>query len=204
MNLSASILVSKRASRLGAQALALIASAGLLSFGSAVLAQGDSRMPPRQSGLWETTTSAADRAGAGINFQQCVDAKTEQDASNQFSRDPKSRCTTSNVRNAGGIYEADYACETAAGKVSGHIKRTGDVASRYTLTNTMRRDPPPPSGPAEQTVVINAVYKGVCPPDMKPGESRMAGVPMPKPGEKMTPEQIQKMMEQFKPNSSGK
>lgn len=169
-----------------------------------MLAQGDSRMPPRQSGLWETTTSSADRAGAGIKFQQCVDAKTEQDASNQFSRDPKSRCTTSNVRNGGGTYEADYACETAAGKVNGHIKRTGDMSSRYTLTNTMRRDPPPPSGPAEQTVVINAVYKGDCPPDMRPGESRMAGVPMPKPGEKMTPEQIQKMMEQFKPNSSGK
>jgi hypothetical protein len=68
----------------------------------------------------------------------------------------------------------------------------------------MRRDPPPLSGPAEQTVVINAVYKGACPPDMKPGESRMAGVPMPKPGEKMTPEQIQKMMEQFKSNIPGK
>ena len=130
MNLSASILVSKRASRLGAQALALIASAGLLSVGSAVLAQGDSRMPPRQSGLWETTTSAADRAGAGMNFQQCVDAKTEQDASNQFSRDPKSRCTTSNVRNAGGTYEADYACETAAGKVSGKVTLKNTRAGR--------------------------------------------------------------------------
>ena len=203
MNLSTSIMVSQRASRLGAQALAMIASAGLLSCGPAVLAQADSRMPPRQSGLWETTTSGADRAGAGINFQQCVDAKTEQDASKQFSGDPKSRCTTSNVRNGGGTYEADYACETAAGKVNGHIKRTGDLSSRYTLTNTMRRHPPPPSGPAEQTVVINAVYKGECPPDMKPGESRMAGVPMPKPGEKMTPEQIQKMMEQFKRSSSG-
>ena len=185
------------------RAPALAIGACLFAFGPGVLAQADSRMPPRKPGLWETSTSSADRAAPGMSFQQCVDAKSEENSKNQFSRDPNLQCSTSNVRTGAGTYEADYMCDGPAGKTSGHIKMSGDRSTRYTMTNTMRRDPPPASGPAEQTVIVTAVYKGDCPPGMSPGQSSMAGVPLPKAGEKMSREQIEKMMEQFKRSSSG-
>jgi len=185
------------------RAPALVIGACLFAFGPGVLAQADSRMPPRKPGLWETSTSSADRAAPSMSFQQCVDAKTEEDSKNQFSQVPNLRCSTSNVRTGAGTYEADYKCDGPAGKTSGHVKMTGDRSTRYTMTNTMRRDPPPASGPAEQTVTMTAVYKGECPPGMSPGQSSMAGVPLPKAGEKMSREQIEKMMEQFKRSSSG-
>lgn len=193
------------------------AAALLILCAPAVLAQADGRFPSRKPGLWETSTEVPgggrSSAAATMRFQQCVDSKTDEAAQRrQFSPDPGARCTTSNVRTGSGEYEADYACDSAGGKVSGHVKMSGDLSSRYTLTNTMRREPAPASGPAERTVTILAQHQGDCPADMKPGDTRMSGMPqmpggmpqMPSGSGPMTREHMQQMIEQMKRGGSGR
>lgn len=195
----------------------LLAGALLLCGTSAAWAQSDGRIPPRKAGLWETSMEmpAGARSGAAgaMSFQQCVDSSTDEAAQRrQFSSEPGARCTTSNVRTGGGGYEADYQCDTDGSKVSGHVKMSGDLSSRYTLTNTMRREQAGGGGAVERTVTIVAQHKGACPADMKPGDSRMAGMPgmpagmppMPAGGGRMTPEQMQQMIEQMKRGGSGR
>ncbi len=194
-----------------------VLAAALLICVPSAFAQTDGRIPPRKAGLWETSMEmpAGARGGAAgtMSFQQCVDSSTDDAAQRrQFSPDPGARCTTSNVRTGGGGYEADYQCDTNGSKVSGHVKMSGDLSSRYTLTNTMRSNPAGGGSAVERTVTIVAQHKGACPADMKPGDSRMAGMPgmpagmppMPAGGGRMTPEQMQQMIEQMKRGGSGR
>lgn len=189
---------------------ACVLAAALLVCVPSAFAQADGRIPPRKAGLWETSmempTGARGGAAGTMSFQQCVDSSTDDAAQRrQFSPDPGARCTTSNVRTGGGGYEADYQCDTNGSKVSGHVKMSGDLSSRYTLTNTMRPDAAGGGSAVERTVTIVAQHKGACPADMKPGESRMAGMPpMPAGGGRMTPEQMQQMIEQMKRGGSGR
>lgn len=193
------------------------AAALLILCAPAVVAQPDGRFPSRKPGLWETSTEipggGRSSAAATMSFQQCVDGKTDEAAQRrQFSPDPNARCTTSNVRTGGGGYEADYVCDSAGGKVSGHVKMSGDLSSRYTLTNTMRRDAAAGSGPAERTVTIVAQHQGDCPADMKPGDTRMTGMPqmpagmpqIPSGSGPMSREQMQQMIEQMKRGGSAR
>jgi len=172
----------------------------------AVFAQSLDRLPQRKAGLWETVMDLPSGAGGTMTMQQCVDDKTDEAVQRrQFGGDPSSRCTTSNVRTGSGGYEADYACDSERGKMSGHVKVTGDMSSGYTMTNTMRREGSA-RGPAEGTITMRARHLGACPAEMKAGDTRMTGMPgmpagmppMPSGGGRMTSEQMQQMIEQMK------
>jgi hypothetical protein len=165
-------------------------------------------LPARKTGLWETSTEMPDTGGMTLTARQCIDAKTDQEVQRKaLEGQPGTKCDMRNVKSGAGGYEAEYSCKDPkqGGTMHGRIKVTGDMNSQYTMTNTMRMDPPQ-AGRAEMSMTMKARHLGACPADMKPGEIRMSGMPgmpgMPSgpagQGGGMTPEQIQKMMEQMK------
>jgi hypothetical protein len=165
-------------------------------------------LPARKTGLWETTTEMPDTGGMTMTARQCIDAKTDQEVQRKsLESQPGTKCDMRNVKSGAGGYEAEYSCKDPkqGGTMHGRIKVAGDMNSQYTMTNTMRMDPPQ-AGRAEMSMTMKARHLGACPADMKPGEIRMPGMSgmpsMPSgpagQGGGMTPEQIQKMMEQMK------
>lgn len=168
------------------------------------LAQPQEGMPRRKAGLWEMAMELPGRAGATMKSHQCVDARSDEVAQRRALDDaPDARCEQRNVKRAAGVYEADYSCKSASGKTEGHMKLSGDFSSRYTLDNQLRFDPPR-GGVAQAKMTMQGVWVGACPPDMKPGEMRIVGMPsgLGSRGERAgrerappSPEQMQKMQE---------
>ena len=171
-------------------------------------------LPARKTGLWETTTEMPDTGGMTMTARQCIDAKTDQETQRKaLEGQPGTKCDMRNVKSGAGGYEAEYSCKDPqrGGTMHGRIKVTGDMNTQYTMTNTMRMDPPQ-AGRSEMSMTMKARHLGACPADMKPGEIRVSGMPGMPPGMSMpgapggsagqgggmTPEQIQKMMEQMK------
>jgi len=202
---------TRHASRVTALPLALCVAALV-----PLSALASDRLPQRAPGQWELSMDNAAMPGGSMTLQQCVDERSDEEAQRRaLGGDPSSRCTTRNVRTGPGGYEADYACDGAGGKVTGRVKATGDMKTGYTLVNTMRRERAD-KGPADITLTIRARHLGACPADLKPGETRIAGMPgmpagmppmpaMPAGGAgNMSPEQLRQMMEQFKRGTTGR
>lgn len=156
-----------------------------------LLALAQEGMPHRKPGLWETTMQMPGRPGT-MTAQHCIDAKTDEQAQRKaLEQDAGARCVQRNVKRSAGSYEAEYSCQGPRGKTEGRMSLKGDFDTRYTMRNDMRFDPPR-GGRSEASMTMEGQWKGVCPPDMKPGEMRMNGMPGPG-GRQMSPEQSEKL-----------
>jgi hypothetical protein len=176
----------------------------LVGVGALSLAVAQDGMPRRKSGLWEVAMEMPGRTGATMKSQHCVDERSDEQVQRRALDDaPDARCEQRNVKRSAGGYEADYSCKSARGKTEGHMSLAGDFTNRYTMQNQMRFDPPR-GGVSETKVTLQGQWIGACPPDMKPGQMRITGMPSGTAarGERAgrerkppTPEQMQKMQE---------
>lgn len=183
---------------------------------AATMVNAQDGMPRRKPGLWEMAMEVPGRAGAAMKSQHCVDARSEEQARQRALDDaPNARCEQRNLkRHANGV-EFEYSCTSSRGKTEGRTKLTGDMNASYTMENQVRFDPPR-GGMSEGKMTLRGQWVGACPADMKPGEMRMAGLPMggasaagrggrerpPPSAEQM--QKIQEMVEQMKQQRGGK
>lgn len=160
--------------------------------------------PRRKAGLWEIVTEVpGGRPGMSMQYQQCLGSDPDsQSLQKALTESPDSKCTMRNTRATPGSYETDYSCSDAQGRTEGRFKLSGDFERGYTMDNQMRFDPPR-RGRTEAAMKMQARWMGDCPADMRPGETRMTGMPMPagrpergaSAPRSMTPEQQRKLME---------
>lgn len=179
-----------------------VAAAVASLFTTAVWAQDTA--PRRKPGLWEIVTEMpGGRPGMGMQYQQCLGSDPDSQSLQKALADgPDSKCTTRNTRTTPNSYETDFSCTDARGRTEGRFKLSGDFERGYTMDNQMRFDPPR-NGRTEAAIKMQARWTGECPADMRPGETRMSGMPMPagRPDRAasgpraMTPEQQRKLME---------
>jgi hypothetical protein len=188
---------------------------GLALAGISATAQPD--MPRRKSGLWETTMQLPGGRGGTMSTQECIDEKTDADTQRraiQRAQDAEGRCEQRNARRSADGYAVEYSCTGPRGKIEGRLTMKGDFSAKYSMDNEARFDPPR-GGMRESRMTMEGVWKGPCPADMKPGETRMSGLPMraqrgergaSRPARQMSPEQaaqLQQMLDRMKQQGSG-
>ena len=162
---------------MGMQAIVTVAAA-LVMGGSAVLAQDG--MPRRKAGLWDIAMQMDGKGGAGspaMKSQHCVDEKSDEAMQRKAMAggDGKSDCKQTSMKRIAGGVEITAECKSAEGTTQVHSKVTGDMASNYTVDNTMTFNPPR-HGMSEAHMTMKASYGGACPAGLVPGEVRVGGM----------------------------
>jgi hypothetical protein len=156
------------------------AVAVLLALGAGA-AQAEEGMPRRKAGLWEIAMQMDGKAGApampNMKSQQCVDEKSDEAMQRKAMAggDGKSECKQTSMKRISGGVEITAECKSAEGTTSVLSKVTGDMASSYTIDNTMTFTPPR-HGMSTAHMTMKASYGGACPAGMAPGEIRVGGM----------------------------
>lgn len=112
-------------------------------------------------GLWEivTTMKMQGMQIPGGRFEHCY---TAQDIASgkQYAMDEKSKCTISNMKNAGGNISYDMSCNVeGGGKMTGSVKGTMSQTA-FTFEQKMRMTPD--QGMGEMLSIIKARRLGDC------------------------------------------
>lgn len=169
--------------------------------------------PSRKAGLWHMTMQGAGMP-AGTVMQQCVDARTDQAMQRRaMSAEPGAECRQTGISRAGGVTEVRGECTDAAGRSTLVSRVSGDMSLHYKVENRVSFDPPR-RGQREMTMTIEARHRGACPADLAPGSMRLPGgmtmhladAPASAPHGpqgRMTPEQLQQMLEQMQRAQGG-
>jgi Protein of unknown function (DUF3617) len=160
--------------RLGAALFLLVVSAVSISA---------AELPTRKAGLWEVKTTAS--AGRSIQFQECVDAKTDQAMQAQVGSMPQRDCSKRDVQKSGDTTTIDSVCTVAGKTRTSHVVISGSFDSGYTMAITSQGD-----APAPRTTTMSAKWLGPCAADQKPGDMIMPN------GTKMNLQDMQKGMGQ--------
>jgi hypothetical protein len=127
-------------------------------------------MPPRKAGLWGFKATTESSRKSVRNFQQCIDATTDQ-AMNDF--DGGSRpCSKRELQRSGNTITIDTVCNSGAGRKITHVDITGDFDSAYTVKMNVKHEAGPNTitVPRESTTTVEATWLGPCTADQKPGD----------------------------------
>lgn len=195
----------------------IIVAATLLALGGTAAWAQDS-MPKRKAGLWDIAMQMDGQGGAmpPMKSQHCVDEKSDEAMQRKglSGGDGKSDCKQTSFKRISGGVEVEAECKSAEGVTKVRSRITGDMASSYTVDNTMKFTPPR-QGMSEAHMTMKASYGGACPAGMKPGDVRVGGMsfnPGGPPGagmdlekiKNMTPEQRAKFFEDMQKMQGGK
>jgi hypothetical protein len=155
-----------------ARELALVSLLGMLS---CTAAMAEDALPQRKAGLWEGSMQVTGMpVPGGMASRQCVDAKTDAEMQRKgMSGGRDSQCRQTSIKRSAGQIEIQTDCTSSEGKSHIVSTLTGDFQNRYRMENKMSFDPPR-QGMSEAHMTMEAKYMGACPPDMKPGDIRMA------------------------------
>jgi hypothetical protein len=166
------------------QRLALCFALGVACVG----AWADDDVPQPKPGLWEIAVHSPTAASAPTTTsQRCVGAvavvaPTSAAASRIKGKKgapipaAKTACERKSFQKLANGVEVEMACKDSHGNSVATTRITGDMQTRY-QTETVVHYEQPRNGLAESRMRIDSRYLGACPTDMKPGETRMSGVP---------------------------
>jgi hypothetical protein len=166
------------------QRLALCFALGAVCAG----AWADDDVPQPKPGLWEIAVHSQTAASAPTTTsQRCVGTVAAvAPASAAASRikgkkgapipPAKTACERKSFQKLANGVEVEMACKDSHGNSVATTRITGDMQTRY-QTETVVHYEQPRNGLAESRMRIDSRYLGACPTDMKPGETRMSGVP---------------------------
>ena len=193
----------------------ILRSLALAAFVGTAPAHADD-LPQRKAGLWKMAMQMPGMP-AGMESQQCVDAKTDADMQRRgMQGEPGQKCTQKSIKRTAGGVEIEAECTSPEGKTHVMSRASGDFTKAYTVDSKVQFDPPR-HGMREASMKITATHGGDCPAGMLPGQVRMAGMPGgvagpgapggrpalpagidPKALQGMTPEQLRQMAEEMK------
>jgi hypothetical protein len=169
-----------------------------LAFGFALAvacaaAWAEDEVPQPRPGLWEIAVYSQTAASAPTTTsQRCVGAVAAVTPASATAARTKGKkgspiapaktaCERKSFQKLVNGVEVEMACKDRHGNSVAKTRITGDMQSRY-QTETVVHYEQPRNGVAESKMTIDSRYLGACPSDMKPGETRMPGVPTAKGG----------------------
>jgi len=144
--------------RIGATALLLVAGA---------MPAISADIPPRKAGLWELKVIMQNTGGAGMTFQQCLDAETDQLTMSSAGPLAQEACPKHEVQRAGDTITIDSTCAVGGKPATSHVVITGSLDSAYTMTMAAESDAVPGG---KMNVTTTGKYLGACTADQKPGD----------------------------------
>jgi hypothetical protein len=131
--------------------------------------------PKRKAGLWRMSMSHTGGPGMSMTAEMCVDEASAGD----FNFDPGKRskdCTNSKLTPTGNGWAFESICKMDGRTVTTQGTVTGDMSSNYAMQASTRMEPAPEGMPATSDTKIEAKWIGACPPGMKPGAVKVAGM----------------------------
>jgi hypothetical protein len=132
-------------------------------------------LPSRKAGLWEQTMNS-EKMHQTVSM--CIDTALDQKMKVWGSQSGKSNCSEEKIsQHLGGGYEFHAVCAMGeSGTITSDGQATGDFGSHYTvaLTSTTSGSPMAQANGVHK-MSIDAVWKGPCPADMKPGDMMLPG-----------------------------
>lgn len=138
---------------------------------------GPMSLPSRKPGLWEQTMSS-ETSKMHQTISMCIDTALDQKMKVWGSQNGKSMCTDEKITShLGGGWSFHAVCPMGeSGTVTSDGEATGDFGSHYTVnvTSTTAGSPMAQANGVHK-MSIDAVWKGPCPADMKPGDMLMPG-----------------------------
>jgi heme O synthase-like polyprenyltransferase len=144
--------------RIGATALLLVAGA---------MPAISADIPPRKAGLWELKVTMEHIGGAGMTFQQCLDAETDQMMMSSAGPLAQEACPKHEVQHAGDTLTIDSTCTFGGKPATSHVVITGSLDSAYTMTMAAASEAVPGG---KMNVTTTGKYLGACAVDQKPGD----------------------------------
>jgi hypothetical protein len=124
-------------------------------------------VPGRKPGLWEVRTSFANRGGAGLTVQQCVDAETDQMMMSIAGPLAQQACAKRDVQRAGDTTTVDSTCTLGGKPATARAVITGSLDTAYTMTVTAEGEAIPGG---RTTMTVTAKWLGPCAADQQPGD----------------------------------
>lgn len=139
-----------------------------------VLATSDA--PRRKSGLWHISITSPEMPQMQMQFQECVDQKTDDLMKPQVPGDDEVSCSKIDIRREGAGFVMDSVCKMNGTTVTTRSVFSGNFDSAYKVDNksTYR---PPFEGLREATMRMEARWTGPCKPGQKPGDVDIPGMP---------------------------
>lgn len=144
--------------RMGAAALVLLAGA---------MPAMAADIPPRKAGLWELKVTMQNAGGAGMTFQQCLDAETDQLTMSSAGPLAQDACPKHDVQHAGDTITIDSTCTVGGKSATSHVVITGSLDSAYTMTMAAESEAVPGG---KMSMTTTGKYLGACAADQKPGD----------------------------------
>jgi hypothetical protein len=127
-------------------------------------------IPPRKAGLWELKVTMENVGGAGMTFQQCLDAETDQLTMSGAGPLAQDACPKHEVQHAGDTITIDSTCSVAGKSATSHVVITGSLDSAYTMTMAAESEAVPGG---KMGMTTTGKYLGACAADQKPGDMIM-------------------------------
>lgn len=133
--------------------------------------------PTRKAGLWEQTMAFQ---GATQTLRMCVDAATEAQAKwwrTEGARGAGMTCPEQAFTRTGDGWKFHSVCKEAGGMtITSDGVATGDFGSSYHMElASVTAGSPMPEANGTHRMVMDGVWKGACPADMKAGDVEMPG-----------------------------
>ena len=127
--------------------------------------------PKRRAGLWQIDMKMEGIPG-GFPIPKsfnCIDEKSDAKMMQMSQNVDSSQCSKNEMKKDGSNYIHKMICKTPMGSIDSTAVLSGDFNSSYTITSTVKHDPPM-MGMAETKTVINSTHVGPCKPGQKPGD----------------------------------
>lgn len=131
--------------------------------------------PVRKAGLWEQTTSGTGMPNMTMSI--CLDAQTDQKMSAFAAQNGAADCSTTSFEGspATGMKFSNTCNMPGGGTIKTSGMATGDFNSEYTMdVQSETSGSPTAQMNGAHSINIHAVWKGACPAEMKPGDTKIA------------------------------
>lgn len=128
-------------------------------------------VPSRKPGLWEVTTSIANRPGAPQVIQQCIDAATDQMMQSSAGPFSASACPRRDVKSTAAATTIESSCTLGGKSATARAVITGSFQSAYAMNVTAQSDALPGGS---MTMSMAGRWLGPCKADQKPGDMILA------------------------------
>jgi Protein of unknown function (DUF3617) len=136
---------------------------------------GAADIPTRKAGLWELRMTMDSLGGAGMTFQQCIDAETDQMMMSSAGPLAQDVCPKREVQRSGDTLTIDSTCTLKDKTATSRVVITGSMDSAYTMKVTAESDVMPGG---KMNMTTTGKWLGACAADQKPGDMMMGGIKM--------------------------
>ncbi len=153
---------------------------GILTCSQTTSVFANDELPSRKPGLWESKVSMTSLGGEQTT-KECVSAETDKAMMLKSPSGPNGSQCKNSVKKNGNAWTIEVSCARDGISMNSTNTLSGDFQSSYKGSGVvkfkMKSDKAPKINIPDQSITIDATYKGACPKDMKPGDIVAPGLP---------------------------